>query len=227
MSDDEGGGLVKRAAEGLALRGRGAVGRLGETREQLAALAVAVAKKLFELSGQPVVHLLERLVDAMVASDVAAQELALFIEQLREKRGNSHIVAALIRHNLLLNGTFLALIEPLLSKGIDPPKLSTKAVERGRATMRALILELLGGGEVVDVQEKAALDAIDESEFPELCPTVWEWLQGCSTEVEDGRFLMNSYLLFVQSALLKTALSEVKKPLPSAMFGRHDPERPK
>lgn len=224
MSHEEGGGLIRRAVDGLAQKRRGSSGRIGKTREQVTSLLSDVAKRLFELSGQPVVHLLEKLVDAMVASDEAAQELAHFIEQLREKRGNSHIIAALIRHNLLLNGTFLALIEPLLTKGGEAPKLSSSGVERGRSTMRALILDLLGNEEGASLSEKQALDQIDESEFPELCPMVWEWLQGCSTEVEDSRFLMSSYLIFVQSALLKTALSEVKKPLPFAEFAPSDPE---
>ena len=92
--------VAQGAVRGLVVRSQGAAGALmaNVVSQRFEQMADVVAARLLQL-------------------DDTASRLAVFVEQVSERVGRDAIVPVLLRRNLVLDGTMLSVIEPILQGG--------------------------------------------------------------------------------------------------------------
>jgi len=134
----------------------------------------------------------------------------------------------LLRHNLLLDGTVLALLQPMLqarkgsaSRGAQPldDAIDLSAVGRARNTITDLIVALASLDEETngavehpasDTSSRSAdqgrpLAFLEARGFDVEFPAVWSWLLATTTPEEDVHFIFGSYVVFLQTFIMRAA----------------------
>lgn len=207
--------------------------KLGRARDRT---VTALAERTMR-SGAPMAALLgDRMVDAvdaaasrLLASDDAAAQLAYVVERLTADVSTDKVVAAVLQHNLLLDGTVLQLIRPLLAgiaapdEGTAVPDVSPETLARGRQTLITLLeaLQSLRDGDdsaTDDLDEAARLMALADK-APDLpLDILAPLLSGARPPDETTQFVLGSYALFLQTFLLRSSLRLV----PQALSGRQE-----
>ena len=176
----------------------------------------ALRDALLQVLGERLVDITDFLASRLLALDDRASELAAFVEGYHQAHGRLATLKVLVHHNLLLDGTLLSLIEPLLSRAASPttapadaPELPPQAVDRGRQTLATLLCELIRLDEPslpsLETQE-ARLSALRESPFPQQCPQLWRWFSTPSEASEDRDFLLGAYLIFIQAFAMRASV---------------------
>lgn len=165
-------------------------------------------------SGAPMVaQLTERIgdvVDAastrLLASDGAASQLAFFVESIATDVDREAVVALVLRRNLLLDGTMLSIIGPILG-GSSELSLDDTKLEAAADTLSLLLQELVclrdgieapDGGDRVRWLEEHAPDLPTD----ELAP----YLRLERLPEDVASFVLSSYSLFLQTFLLRSTL---------------------
>lgn len=241
--DDDDRGLLGRARR-LAGRFRRAPDRAdsplvtttpdgGSARQGLVPAAVeAVIAPLLRAVGGRLVDLADFTASRLLELDEAAAELAVFVERITRAHGDGIVLRVLLRHNLLLDGTILALLEPLLRGGrrssTAPPfdTADPRAIARGRETLTDLVVILASLDEHADSDELPPrpapevdrLDLLESLGFDQEFPRVFAWLEGRATPEEDARFVLGSYLIFLETFLLR-AMARNLNDLPALVAG--------
>lgn len=168
---------------------------------------------------KPVAALLEMverrlgdLVDAtssrLLALDDEAAQLAFLVEQATEHHGREAVMALVLRHNLLLNGTMLAAIEPLLM-GKNTLRTTPEVLDRGRHTLTHLLVDLTLLDEDLDADAppehpEDRVEWLEEHLFEDRFEGIRDHLLGLREPEDTSRFLMGSYMLFLQTFLMRT-----------------------
>ncbi|MDX9720228.1 MAG: hypothetical protein RBU37_05750 [Myxococcota bacterium] len=171
------------------------------THNVLTQRAKAVLReRMLEAGAVAAVVLAEQLLDRLIGIDPVAAELSRLATAARQRHGLFAVLPPLLRHSPLLDGTLLAMLEPVLrgTQGKADPAL----IEQGREALRKFVEAL------------TKLDAVelDKQRYPRL----GEWLSACTTEEDELRVLLKSYLLFLNDFALRTALSVSAEALPAA-----------
>lgn len=183
---------------------------------------VKARERAFDASGPLVAQLGERvgdLVDAastrMLESDEAASQLAFFVESIATEVEREAVLALVLKRNLLLDGTVLSLIAPVLNGdrelGIDADKL-----EKAVGTLATLLHELAclrddapapPAGLRPDQHLEALADRAPDLPTDALAP----YLRRELADDEIGAFVLTSYSLFLQTFLLRSTVQMAAK----------------
>ena len=142
----------------------------------------------------------------LLALDEDASTLALFVESVTAGRDLQNTMGTVLRRNLLLDGTFMAIVEPLVTTGELPDALDEATLDRAAGTLVDLLAELAA----VDAPEgrDARLDAIaDASDVP--MDTVFAHLRGETPAEDRTRFVALSYVLFLEAWLLRATVDRI------------------
>jgi len=177
--------LAQDAVRGLVVRSQGAAGAL---------MANVVSQRFEQLADVAAARLLQL--------DDTASRLAVFVEQVSERVGRDAIVPVLLRRNLVLDGTMLSVMEPLLQGG-GTMQLTPATRAKALATLVALLADIatLDGPPALHDADLHGLLAHPSASVLE--PLAY-MLAGHAPDEETDQFIMMSYLLFLQSFLLRT-----------------------
>ena len=205
-------GLVRRALS-KTRRAAGSVVRSGLAR---------ASTRAFESGAPLVIQMTGRVgdfVDAastrLLATDEAASQLAYFVESIAAEVEREEVVSIVLRRNLLLDGTVLSMITPLLSGertiAIEPDRLAQAAT-----TLTTLLQELVclrdgceGPGAAATTKER--LEWL-EHQAPDLPTDALEpYLRLQRDPEEVGAFVLSSYSLFLQTFLLRSTVRMAAK----------------
>ena len=177
--------VAQSAVRGLVVRSQGAAGALmaNVVSQRFEQMADVVAARLLQL-------------------DDTASRLAVFVEQVSERVGRDAIVPVLLRRNLVLDGTMLSVIEPILQGG-GTIQLAPATRAKALATLVALLADIatLDGPPALNDADLHGLLAHPSASVLEPLEHV---LAGHAPDEETDQFIMMSYLLFLQSFLLRT-----------------------
>jgi hypothetical protein len=213
MGDDNSSSLRQR----LKARIKKTSGQLirGGARTVAAQPLVRAVGRVSERSAAMVLQRMSDQMEAvadMVASrllsmDELASRMAFFVEQVSADVGRQALLPVILRRNLMLDGTFLRLLEPLLS-GKNPSELTLESADRRRA-LRTLSLLLLDIGALADpslnsASEDTAVMQLRQSTHEAVLGDVLDVLDGTHSDADTDRFIMFSYLIFLQSHLLRS-----------------------
>lgn len=153
---------------------------------------------------RPVLRQLSDLAATQLLSiDDDAAALALFVEELAKGVERPELLRALLRHNLLLDGTFLRLLGPILTQDeSEAPDIS--GLDDGERTMVVLFNALL---DLRDGSTTPPSDDVDEliRRAPELEP-LRSRFDGKGAHEERMRFVVLSYSLFLEAFLLRASV---------------------
>lgn len=183
---------------------------------------VKVRDRAFDAGGPLVSQFGERvgdLVDAastrLLESDEAASQLAFFVESIAAEVDREAVLALVLKRNLLLDGTVLGLISPVLSGerelGIDSDKL-----ESAVGTLATLLHELAclrddapppPAGLLAFQHLEALADRAPDLPTDALAP----YLKLELADEEIGTFVLTSYSLFLQTFLLRSTVQMAAK----------------
>lgn len=204
-------GLVRRALW-RTRRAAGAAVRSGLTR---------ASARAFESGGPLVAQMTGRvgdMVDAastrLLATDEAASQLAYFVELIAAEVEREEVVSVVLRRNLLLDGTVLGLISPLLSGeraiGVDPARLA-QASETLTFLLQELVTLRSGTPGPTDATTSERLEWLEEH-APDL-PTdaLAPFLKMERDPEEVAAFVLSSYSLFLQTFLLRSTVRMAAK----------------
>lgn len=143
----------------------------------------------------------------LLSMDELASRMAFFVEQVSQQVGRQALLPIILRRNLMLDGTFLRLLEPLLA-GRNPTELTLEPADRARAlaTLAILLRDIaaLADPSIDATDDTTALRQLRESEHEAVLGDVLDVLAGERADEESDRFIMFSYLLFLQSHLLRS-----------------------
>lgn len=153
----------------------------------------------------------------LLSGDDAAAQLAFAVETIAERVGREEVMALVLRHNLLLDGTFLAMISPVLSGGAeiaaDPDRL-----RQARGTLVTLLESLVAAASGRELPTAPPTDDAGIAErvdalghdAPELpLDAVRPYLRGERPPEETAQFVLGSYSLFLQTFLLRSTVKMV------------------
>lgn len=135
----------------------------------------------------------------LLTLDDDAAQLAMVVERLTAGRDHDDVARIMLRRNLVLDGTFLALLEPILS-GNDLDDTPPEVIDRGVDTIALLLAELIDdvpGGPTDPMQRLQ--EHLDEAERSVLLPI----LDGSAPLPERTRFVTLTYAIFLESWLLR------------------------
>jgi hypothetical protein len=204
---------LKARVAGLGERALDAV-----THSPLAAVAQKASERsaamVLERLGDRIESVADVVASRLLSMDELASALAFFTEQAAAKAGRDALLPIILRRNLMLDGTFLRLLEPLLT-GQSTEHFTLSAVDRRRAlqTLSWLIHDLATAAGWVDspatseVQLNAALQTLADSEHGVSLGALLAVLEGRAGDEETDRFIVFSYLVFLQSHLLRSVAS--------------------
>jgi hypothetical protein len=165
--------------------------------------------------GERVGDLVDAASTRILESDEAASQLAFFVESIAVEVEREAVLALVLKRNLLLDGTVLGLISPVLSGerelGLDPAKL-----EKAVSTLATLLHELAclrddAPQPPADLLPYERLEALAER-APDL-PTdaLAPYLRLELADEEIGTFVLTSYSLFLQTFLLRSTVQMAAK----------------
>lgn len=149
--------------------------------------------------------LVDVLTSKMLERDEAASELAFVVEEAVRRRGRDAVLRTVLRRNLLLDGTFLRMLEPMLAGG-DAPALPRDALDQGRQTLTTLLAEALDPNTPAPRANREALSRFAAS-HPDL--PMGSLLPALAGELDDealAGFVFGSYALFLQTFLLRSTV---------------------
>ncbi len=197
-------------------------------RSNIGAKATALAARTLHASAPLTVAMAERLgdmVDAtssrVLATDEAAAQLAYFVESIAADVPRERVLAAVLEHNLLLDGTVLKLIRPLLRADSTTPfdadlgaHLDPADLDRGRSTLITLLETLVHLRDDAPVERMVDPDLDPVSRLhglatlaPDLpLDALYPLLSGDRPPQDVARFVMTSYSLFLQTFLLRSTM---------------------
>lgn len=210
MADSSRRAFLRRAARGAIDRARSARERVGravdDARNARTALqAMRDPAHALATLGERAGDAIDLLASRMLARDAAAAQLAFLVERAVNERGREAVLRIVLRRNLLLDGTFLQMLEPLLAGG-DAPALPRPVLDRGRQTLTTLLVE------VVD-PDAAPVEATREDleRFANAHPDapLQDLVPALSGELDDedlAGFVFGSYALFLQTFLLRSTV---------------------
>lgn len=177
--------VAQDAVRGLVVKSQGATGALmaNVVSQRVEQMADVVAARLLQL-------------------DDTASRLAVFVEQVSERVGRDAILPVILRRNLILDGTMLSIIEPLLQGG-GQVRLEPMVRAKALRTLTALLADIatLDGPPVLDESDLHGLLAHPSAAVLE---PLEHMLAGYAPDEETDQFIMMSYLLFLQSFMLRT-----------------------
>ncbi len=143
----------------------------------------------------------------LLAMDELASRMAFFVEQVSMEAGRQALLPIILRRNLMLDGTFLRLLEPLLA-GRNPTELSLEPADRSRAlsTLAVLLRDIaaLTDPSIDTSDDSIALQQLRTCAQAAVLGEVLDVLAGERGDEESDRFIMFSYLVFLQSHLLRS-----------------------
>lgn len=140
----------------------------------------------------------------MLALDEAASQLAMVVEDAAQRHPREQLTGILLRRNLLLNGVFLHLLEPML-QGQQALVMDAPTATRARDTLISLLADL-AGLDGVGGPERDRLDAL-AARFS--LDQVLPHLDGQTDDEAFARFCVLSYSLFLQSWMVRAAVQSV------------------
>lgn len=195
--------LLRRARR-LAESARGATATLVPVaRAGVDGLAAIPARRAADLVRSTLSQAGDVVASRLLALDETAALLAIVVERVVERHGHDAVLRVVLRRNLLLDGSLLALIEPVLRNdgAID---LAPERLARGRETMLHLLADLAALDAIVgDTVRPSPLDAVLDH-FVELRGSPIEsMLDGSASAAEQARVLLMSYGLFLESFLIR------------------------
>ncbi len=177
--------VAQDAVRGLVVKSQGATGALmaNVVSQRFEQMADVVAARLLQL-------------------DDTASRLAIFVEQVSERVGRDAILPVILRRNLILDGTMLTMIEPLLQGG-GQVRLEPTVRARALRTLTALLSDIatLDGPPTLHEADLPGLLAHPSASVLEPLEHV---LAGYAPDEETDQFILMSYLLFLQSFMLRT-----------------------
>lgn len=192
------------------VRGLSAAGRAVRAAGRVAG-TVAGSVARVRRPGDAMLALHEPLRDAvdvvasrLLALDADASILAMYVERVTAGRDVSETMGTVLRRNLLLDGTFMAIVEPLVATGELPDALDAATLGRASDTMTRLLAELAGVDADVDDPLAAVADA---SDVP--LDGVLRHLRGESSAEDRTRFVALSYVLFLEAWLLRATVDRI------------------
>ena len=189
-------------------RDLGAIGgALVQARSKLAgALTLSSPAAMLQFVDGGLRDLVDVAASKMLETDDVAAQLAILVELSVERHGRDAIMAAVLRKNLLLDGTVLAFMEPVLTGGATFDT-SRELLDRARGTLVDLVAELLRLDGDVPPEE-----ADERTEWVAAHPTlagyadVSEHLRGAVDDDALRDFVFGSYVVFLQSFLMRTSV---------------------
>ncbi len=188
--------LVQRATRRGREAARGAMGALVQRSQQATGelLSGVVSARIEGLADVAAARLLEL--------DEAASRLAMFVERVTLAVGRDAVMPVLLRRNLVLDGTMLRVLEPLLQGG-DQVELDATTRTRALSTLVLLLSDLSA---LLDPDAPVATDVHELVSRPDadVLEPLAPLLSGERAPAETDRFIMMSYLLFLQSYLLRS-----------------------
>ena len=173
-------------------------------------LGSRAARALMLKLEQPLQQMADSIAGQLLSLDEAAAQLALFIERAVDRFGQDAIISVVLRRNLMLDGTILAFIDPIL-KGQPPSGVRPEVLQKGRATLLSLLVEVTAldpevEAPIGDLSPEEALAWLDEHGLEATFFALHEGLRGEGTPEEIAHFLTNSYMLFLQSFLMRAVV---------------------
>lgn len=204
-------------------------------RARVAERSADLAQRVFARSAPLATVALDRLgeaVDAMssraLATDDGASQLAFLVETIAAEHPREEVLAAVLQHNLLLDGTFLSIMRPALAGG-DALDLSPATLERARLTVLTLIEALVALREPEADRADASQDPLsdrltrladraDDLPLDALLPI----LAGERPDDEVAHFIVRSYSLFLQTFLLRSTVRLAPDVLGGRLLGPSD-----
>lgn len=211
---------LRSGARTLARRAAERVG-LDEAAARLGGALTAAGTPLALAVGARIGDLVDAASSRLLSDDDAAAELAFAVESIADQVGRDVALGAVLKHNLLLDGTFLGLVSPLLSGqseiAADPARL------RGaRATLVTLLEALVRLRDDDDPEQpvppdddriEARFEAL-RAAAPDLpLDAVAPYLCGHRTDDDTAAFVLGSYSLFLQTFLLRSTVKLVPEVL--------------
>jgi len=157
-----------------------------------------------------------------LAGDEAASQLAYVVEVLASEAGREATIARVLEHNLFLDGTFLAMVRPLL-RGETEPTISQADVAKAQRTLATLLESLVGAATpsftpCVDADDVAARARTLAEARPDLpLDALAPFLAGGADDDQVARFVLASYTRFLQTFLARSVVHG----LPAAVVGHH------
>lgn len=156
------------------------------------------------LVGQRAADALHGLADVaatrLLALDDDAARLAMIVERIAAGHDTEDVARLMLRRNLVLDGTFLALLEPLLSGG-DLASTPEEVIDRGVDTIALLLAELVALDGFAD--DRPATEQLAEQLDPHDWDVLGPVLTGQAPLDVRTRFVTLSYALFLESWLLR------------------------
>ena len=167
------------------------------------------------LVGSRVTDLVDATSSRVLAGDDAAWQLAFLAEAIAATVPREQVVAAVLRRNLLLDGTFLALLRPMLDGGAAPAMDPARLTE-ARETLVGLLEDLAAlrhnpgaaraqAPTTLDQRLDALADIAGDLPTDDLRP----FLVGARSDEDVASFILGSYSLFLQTFLLRSTLRMV------------------
>lgn len=196
-------GRVRRA---LAETRRSAVGavRAGLRRAGRRTLSEG-APMMAELTSR-VGDVIDAASTRLLAADEAASQLAFFVESIASEVDRQSVVGLVLRRNLLLDGTILSMIGPMLGGGsqltLDDNKLAAAADTLGLLLQELVCLR--DGGDVPTDGDRIGWLSDNAPDLPTDALAPYLRLERPKTEV--ASFVLSSYSLFLQTFLLRSSL---------------------
>jgi hypothetical protein len=188
---------------------------LSRVRERMAYpldLSATAAKSLILRMEVPLQGLADSVAAQLLSLDEAAAQLSLWVEDALQRHGREAILSTVLRRNLLLDGTILAFIDPLL-RGKPIQTVDTHVLSRGRGTLIGLLIDIAQldddlppapEDDAADLDRLQWLDAAGLA-HPELA-ALRAGLAGEGGSDAQTHFLMSSYLIFLQSFLMRAVV---------------------
>jgi hypothetical protein len=200
------GSRLLRRVQRLAVTARDAgealvpVARAGAS--QLAGLP---ARRAFDLAQRALGNASDAIATRLLSLDETASLLAIVVERCVSRHGHEAVLRIVLRRNLLLDGSFLGLIDPVL-RGGDEIDATPERLLRGRETLTSLLADLasldaLGGVTEARADAESVLDHFVELRGSALESTLLD----TAPPSDQVRVLLMSYGLFLESFLLRSA----------------------
>jgi hypothetical protein len=153
---------------------------------------------------------LHEIAGRIASVDPAAEELARWTEQLVAVHGRERVMRVVLLRNMLVDGSFVEILEGLL--GSDDPLAvpSSEALDRARASVRRLLETL------AELDGATLQDRFDDGSLARTQPH----LDGTSDDAAFHRFCIWSYTLFLQSFLLRSVVETTGQLVSGLLPGR-------
>lgn len=173
------------------------------------------------LVGQRAAEALHGLADVaasrLLSLDEDAARLAMIVERIAAGHDTEDVARLMLRRNLVLDGTFLAMLEPLFSGG-DLTDMPEDVIDRGVDTIALLLAELVALDGFSD--DRPAMEQLAEHLDPDDWDVLGPVLTGQAPLEDRTRFVTLTYALFLESWLLRFSARAVG----DAVMMRNEPE---